>query len=111
MSIRSTLLAAPFLAATLGLAHADELKPARAQSINLGDVLGNAYYTVERDGFRVVTTLSEEAGTPVRMIAVLAPGQSVILSTPREVGVAPVEVEISRKADTVLIRRAAVPTN
>jgi hypothetical protein len=41
--------------------------------------------TVERDGFRVVT--------------------------PRESGVAPVAVDISRRADTVLVRKAAAATN
>ena len=31
---------------------------------------GVAYYTVERDGFRVVTTLAQgETGTPVRMVS------------------------------------------
>ena len=68
--------------------------------------------TVERNGFRVVTTLAQgEAGTPVRVVAVLGPGQSVMLSTPRESGVAPVAVEISRQADTVLVRKAAAATN
>ena len=72
---------------------------------------GIAYYTVEGDGFRVVTTLAEGTGTPVRLVAVLAPGQSVVLSTAREVGVAPVEVEISRQADTLFVRDAAALTN
>jgi hypothetical protein len=45
------------------------------------------------------------------LVAVLVPGQSVVLSTPREVGVAPVEVEISRQADTLLVRNAAALTN
>jgi hypothetical protein len=44
----------------------------------------------------------------VRVVAVLAPGQSVVLSTPREAGVAPVEVEISRWGDRVLVREATV---
>ena len=111
MSIRSTLFAAPLLLAATGIAHADGVEPMQARSIDLGAVSGSAYYTVERDGFRVVTTLAQATGTPVRMVAVLAPGQSVALSTPREVGVAPVEVEISRHGDTLLVRDAAALTN
>jgi hypothetical protein len=112
MSIRSTILAATFSLTSLGAAYADGVRPMQARSIDLGEVSGVAYYTVERDGFRVVTTLAQgEAGTPVRVVAVLAPGQSVVLYTPREAGVAPVAVEISRQADTVLVRKAAAATN
>ena len=112
MSIRSTLLAAAFALAAVGSAHADGVRPVEARSIELGEVAGVAYYTVERDGFRVVTTLTHgEAGTPVRLVAVLAPGQSVVLSTPRDAGAAPAAVEISRQADTVLVRKTAAVTN
>jgi hypothetical protein len=108
MSIRSTLLAATFALASLGAAQADDLQPIQPRSIDLGEVSGVAYYTVERDGFHVVTTLAQgEAGTPVRVVSVLAPGQSVVVSTPREAGAAPVAVEISRQADTVLVRKMA----
>jgi hypothetical protein len=69
---------------------------------------GVAYYTVERDGFRVVATLAQgEAGTPLRVVAVLAPGQSVVLSTPEQAG----RIEISRQARTVLVRRTPIGTN
>jgi hypothetical protein len=112
MSIRSTLLAAAFALAAVGPAHADGVRPVEARSIELGEVAGVAYYTIERDGFRVVTTLTHgEAGTPVRVVAVLAPGQSVVLSTPRDAGAAPAAVEISRQADTVLVRKTAAVTN
>lgn len=112
MLIRSTILAATLTLAALGSAHADSLQPMHAQTIDLGDVSGVAYYTVERDGFHVVTTLVQgETGTPVRVVNILAPGQSVVLSTPREAGVAPIEVEIRRQADTLLVRKAAAVTN
>lgn len=101
MSVRTTLLAATAALATLGAAHAEGLRPVQAKSIDLGGVSGVAYYTVERDGFRVVTTLAQgERGTPVRMVAVLAPGQSVVLSTPNQERT----IEISRQADTVVVR-------
>ena len=45
---------------------------------------------------------------PMRFEAVLAPGQSVVLSTPREVGVAAYAVEISRRGDQVQLHEVAV---
>jgi hypothetical protein len=112
MLIRSTVLAAALTLAPLGAAHADGVQPMRAQTIDLGEVTGVAYYTVERDGFHVVTTLVQgESGTPVRVVNILAPGQNIVLSTAREIGVAPVEIEISRQADTLLVRKAAAATN
>jgi hypothetical protein len=111
MLIRSTILAATLTMAPFG-AHADSLQPMHAQTIDLGEVTGVAYYTVERDGFHVVTTLVQgETGTPVRVVNVLAPGQSIVLSTAREIGIAPIEIEISRQADTLLVRKAAAATN
>jgi hypothetical protein len=112
MLIRSTLLAATLTLATLGAAQADSVQPMHAQTIELGEVTGVAYYTVESDGFHVVTTLVQgESGTPVRVVNILAPGQSIVLSTAREIGVAPIEIEISRQADTLLVRKAAAATN
>ena len=109
MSFRSTLLAASLVLSLLGVAEADGLKPVQAQSIDLGGVVGSAYYTVEQNGFRVVSTLSQgETGTPVRLIAVLTPGQRVLLSTASEAGSEPVEVEIYREADTLVVRKAAI---
>jgi hypothetical protein len=67
MSIRNILFATAFAFASLGAAHADGLHPIGAKSINLGEVSGVAYYTIERDGLHVVTTLAQgEAGTPIR---------------------------------------------
>src|ERR1700758_4499387 len=100
MSIRITLLAAGFTLASLGAAHADGLRPIEAKSIDLGEVSGIAYYTVERDGFHVVATLAQGmAGMPIRVVSVLAPGQSVVLSTPHQAGA----LEISRNGDSVLV--------
>ncbi|MBR0872529.1 hypothetical protein JQ633_19365 [Bradyrhizobium tropiciagri] len=108
MSVRSTLLAAAFTLASLGAAHAGGLRPIEGQSIRLGDVTGVAYYTVERDGFRVVTTLAQgEAGTPIRFVSVLAPGQRVVLSTPHNAGA----LEITRDGDNLSVRKAAVVSN
>lgn len=120
MPIRRTALAAALaLAAVAAPALAEGLEPTRGRSIeargiDLGPVSGIVYYTVEPDGFHVVATLTQhdEDATPVRVEAVLAPGQSVVLSTPRGVGQAPESVEIGRRADTLLVRKAtAAATN
>jgi hypothetical protein len=104
MTIRPLIIIATSALTFIGAAHAGELKPVLSQKIDLGGVSGVAYYTPERDGFHVVATLAEgRTGTPVRVHAVLVPGQSVVLSTPREAGAAPVAVEISRQGDKVLV--------
>ena len=114
MSIRNSLFAAGLVTALasalapLGGAHAESLRPIAAKNVDLGEVSGVAYYTVERDGFRVVTTLAQgAAGTPIRVVSILAPGQKVVLSTPNQAGA----LEISRQADTVVVRRTATATN
>ena len=108
MTIHRTILAAAFTL-TIGAAHAEGLQPIAGQSIHLGHVSGVAYYTVEPDGFRLVATLAQgEAGTPVRVEAILAAGQSVVLSTPREAGAGRHAVQISRHGDQVLVNKAVV---
>jgi hypothetical protein len=110
MIIRRTTATTISALTFIGAAHAGGLEPLRPQSIDLGEVSGVAYYTVERDGFHVVATLGEgEAGTSVRFQAVLVPGQSVVLSIPRAVGAAPVVVELDRLGDDVFVVEA--PTN
>ncbi|MFK4727392.1 hypothetical protein ABIE89_008492 [Bradyrhizobium niftali] len=108
MSIRKTLFAVVFGIASMTAAQAEGLRPIEAKSIDLGGVSGIAYYTVERDGFRVVATLAQgEAGTPIRVVSTLAPGQRVVLSTPQPAGA----IEISRQGDSVLVRKANTATN
>ena len=107
MSIRSLLVVAALALASLQAAHADGLRPFDAKSIDLGEVSGVAYYTVERDGFHVVTTLARGVeGTPIRVVSVLAPGQSVAFSTPQAGA-----LEISRNGDSVLVRKARSVSN
>jgi hypothetical protein len=108
MLIRSTLLAAAFTLASLGAAHANGLRPIEGRSIDLGDVSGVVYYTAEPDGFRVVTTLAQgKAGTPIRFVSVLAPGQRVVLSTPYQAGA----LEISRNDNELFVRKANALSN
>ncbi len=108
MSIRSMLIAGAFNSASLEAAHADGLRPIDAISINLGEVSGLAYYTVERDGVRVVATFAQGiTGTPIRVVSVLAPGQRVAYSTPQQAGT----LEISRVRDSVLVRTVKSVSN
>src|SRR5580693_934595 len=108
MTIRQTTFAAAFALAAIGPAHAGGLKPLHGQVIDLGDVSGVAYYTVERDGYRVVATLAkkDQDAVPVRVEAVLAPDQTLTLSIPREWGTPAEAVDFIRRADTVLVHNA-----
>jgi len=108
MTIHRAILAATVALAFTGAAHAGDFPPLEAKSIDLGGVSGIAYYTVEHDDFRVVAILAQgETGTPVRFETLLAPGQSVVLSTPRDEGAVGKAIEISRRDDRVLVEDAA----
>ena len=108
MSVRNLLFASAFALASLGAAHADGLRPIDAMSADVGEVSGVAYYTVERDGFHVVATLAQGmTGTPIRVVSVLAPGQSLAFSTPHQEGA----LEISRNGDSVLVRKVKSVSN
>jgi len=108
MSIRSAILAAAVTLSTLGAVHANGLRPIQGESIHFGEVSGVTYYTVEPDGFRVVTTIADgQAGTPVRFVSVLAPGQHVVLSTSHQRSA----LEISRSGDSLIVRKADAVSN
>lgn len=74
-----------------------------AHKIDLGAVNGVAYYTEEAGRFRVVATLAQQEGQPLRFEAVLSPGQSFVLSTAKEGGTALTSVEISREANDLVV--------
>ena len=79
MSLRKVALAAAAVAlASIGSAKAGGPS---AHKIDLGGVNGVAYYTEEAGRFHVVATLAQQEGQPIRVETVLAPGQSVVLST------------------------------
>jgi hypothetical protein len=108
MSIRNMLFAVAFGIVSLTAARAEGLRPMAGKSIDLGGISGIAYYTVERDGFHVVVTLAQgEAGTPIRVVSVLEPSQRVVLSRPQQADA----IEISRKGDSVLVRKASTASN
>ncbi len=105
-----TLLISTLAVAVIGSAQAGGLNAVEAMSIDLGSVAGVAYYTVEHDGYHVVATLSQpgDTMTPIRLETVLAPGQSVKLSTPHNAGSAAETVEIIRQNDQVVVHRAGL---
>jgi hypothetical protein len=104
-----TLAAVGVLTFAASVAHAAELKPFEAKSLRLGDYTGVAYYTVEKDGYRVITSLAAgESGTPIRMVATLVQGQTAMISVPRGVGDNSLEVEIARIGDRVVVSGSAV---
>lgn len=106
----ASVLSGIALAAALGLANvpgasADPLAQIEGRSIDLGrNVHGTVYYVAGRDGaYDVVTTI--DAGpdsSPVRFEATLADGQSLKISTPRDVG---------RPAQTVSVHRTGARVN
>ncbi|MFE1599380.1 hypothetical protein [Methylobacterium sp. ID0610] len=104
MILRTTLLAALAASSLIGSAAADAVKPARATSIDLGPLAGVAYYTVEPKGYHVVVTLAPRAAAPaLRFEAVLAEGQGVTVSTPRQTGAEARSVAIRRDGDAVSV--------
>jgi hypothetical protein len=102
------LVAAAFALASLQPARANDLRAIDAISIDFGEVSGVAYYTVERDGFHVVATLAQGmAGTPIRVVCVLAPGQRVAFSTSHQLG----GLEISRNGSSVIVHKVKSVAN
>jgi hypothetical protein len=105
MSFRKVAIAAAAVAlASIGSASAGG--PC-AQKIDLGGINGVAYYTEEAGRFHVVATLAQQEGLPIRVETILAPGQSVVLSTARgEAGLT--SVELARDADSLTVRPVPV---
>jgi hypothetical protein len=92
--------------------RADDMQPQEAHSVSLGTLTGVAYYTVEGDGYRVVTTLAQnESSAPVRFVAVLLPNQKVTISVPGGLNGRSASIDIIRRGDNVTIAREGVPTN
>ncbi|MGX7704675.1 hypothetical protein [Methylobacterium sp. Gmos1] len=87
-----------------GAAGASELKPRQAHSLDLGPVRGSAYYTVEKDGLRVVATLAPTdsvSATPLRVITTLASEQVVSFSVPGTPEGTAASVAFARRGDRI----------
>jgi hypothetical protein len=82
------------------IVQADEFLPLEGKTIALGDTTGIAYFTIGADGYEVVITLASNASaTPVRFVASLISGQSIVVSVPRAAGEEAISTTISRVGD------------
>src|SRR5215475_6571061 len=80
---RVTFAAVLFVAGVVSWAAWPEgLREIQAKSLQLGDVSGVAYYTVQGQGYRLVVTFAGQDSTPVRFESTLLPGQRVTMSMP-----------------------------
>jgi hypothetical protein len=92
------------LAVTASLpAEAAELRPLQGMSLQLGELHGIAYYTVEDAGYSLVTTLADQDGTPVRFANTLLPGQKIVVSIPGHDGSQGQTVEFTRRGQRMLV--------
>lgn len=103
MTRRSIVFPAALLAMT-GAAAAADLKAGNGHSMHLGRFNGAVYYTVEKDGYRVVATLASGADEqPIRFVSTLGPGQRLMISVPQEIGQPSVDFEIIRDGEVLLV--------
>ena len=85
-------------------AFAGDLMPERGRVINLGDVSGAAYYTVEENGLKLVTTLAGgETSAPVRFVSTLTDGQSMTIQVPAVEGGDTKELTFRRVGDRLMV--------
>jgi hypothetical protein len=97
-------LAALGLIAAASPLHAGELTPVSGESVDLGDFRGVVYYTSEKDGYRVVATISDgEGGAAIRFSTTLADNQSATISVPGQPGGFGRSVEIARSGDRLVV--------
>jgi len=89
------------LAVAAGDVRAEMVDPMQGKTIDLGTIGGTIYYTIHPDGYRVVATLGTDL--PVRFIATLSPEQSIVLSIPRGLGEAAIQVRILRHDERLLV--------
>ena len=101
---RVTFASVLFVASAVSWAARSEgLREIQAKSLQLGDVSGVAYYTVQGQGYRLVVTLAGEDSTPVRFESTLLPGQKVTMSMPGSARANARTIEFSRQGDHLLV--------
>jgi hypothetical protein len=106
MTIKIAASAAALGLFLAGSAMANTIGPIEDQAIDLGNVTGDAYYSVQPDGYHVTATFGTTA--PLRFQAVLASGQALSVSTPRGVGEQPVSVSIRREENRIIVTQTPV---
>jgi hypothetical protein len=88
-----------------------EIAPGRAQSFVLGDAVGVAYFVSEPGGLRLVATVGDNGGNPVRFVTTLAPDQVATISVPRRAGEESIEVSFLRKGEALAVKTASHTSN
>lgn len=82
-------------------ASGEELHAYVAKAVTLDALSGTLYFTSQNGEYAVVATFDKEP-RPVRLIAMLQPGQRIELSSPRALGEPASVVEIRRDGDRVV---------
>lgn len=103
LAVAGGLIAVAVIAPVRAADKVAGLKPATAQTINVGYVNGVAYYTPQADGYHVVATLTVAGGAPIRVAATLQPEQVVSFSVPGAADTAESIVQIARRGDTITL--------
>lgn len=97
------LLLGLLLAASSG-AEAEQIREMAGFDVALGEFAGVLYYVPGGDGYHVVATVSSaDRATPLRFIATLAEGQSVIFSVPGKIGEPERRLKVARSGDRLLV--------
>ena len=84
-------------------ARPEGLREIQAKSLQLGDLSGVAYYTVQDQGYQLVVTLASQDSTPVRFESTLLSGQKVTMSMPGSARANAQTIEFSRQGDHLLV--------
>jgi hypothetical protein len=79
----------------------EELHAYAAKTVTLDALSGTLYFTAKNGEYAVVATFDNEP-RPVRLVAMLQPGQRIELSSPRALGEPASVVEIRRDGDRVV---------
>jgi hypothetical protein len=106
------LFAATLSLAAAAFAGSQAAAPVAApadQRVDLGRQQGDFYTVKQADGLHVVATFAEpdQNAVPVRFETVLAPGQTVTVSSPRGAGEPANSVALTRRGDRVEIHKIA----
>ena len=91
-------------------ANADRLHPVEGRTLEFGPMHASVYYTEDGSGDRVVATvIAGPESTPMRLIATLQPGQSLILSVPGAAGTPAVGFRLTQESGGVGVSALGIP--
>nr|WP_294560765.1 hypothetical protein [uncultured Rhodopila sp.] len=103
------LLVAGALLGAFGIANvarAEIIPPDAGLQAVLGAVNVTVYYHPVKAGYEVVTTAStDQSDSTIRFVSTLAPGQDTVISVPRGVGQAALELHLRRVGDHLEFQR------